>query len=83
MILGPLISHNNDDFYRKNPTKRRYVTSVSLFIKIFVLGVAKSLSWAVTKYRVGVGWAVTKHQVVFGWAVIKYLVGVGWVVTKY
>ena len=24
---------------------------------------AKTLSWAVTKYRVEVGWAVTKYQV--------------------
>ena len=37
---------------KKNPAKRRYVTSVSLFIKILV-----------TKYRVEVGWAVTKYQV--------------------
>ena len=36
----------------KNPAKRRYVTSVSLFIKILV-----------TKYCVEVGWAVTKYQV--------------------
>ena len=27
------------------------------------LGMVKSLSWAVTKYRVEVGWAVTKYQV--------------------
>ena len=27
------------------------------------LGMAKSLSWAVAKYRVEVGWAVTKYQV--------------------
>ena len=27
------------------------------------LGMAKSLSWAVTKYRVEVGWALTKYQV--------------------
>ena len=27
------------------------------------LGMAKSLSWAVTKYCVEVGWAVTKYQV--------------------
>ena len=31
------------------------------------LGMAKSLSWAVTKYRVEVGWAVTKYQVVCRW----------------
>ena len=36
----------------KNPAKRRYVTSVSLFIEILV-----------TKYRVEAGWAVTKYQV--------------------
>ena len=39
-------------FQIKNPAKRRYVTSVSLFSKILV-----------TKYRVEVGWAVTKYQV--------------------
>ena len=53
--------HNRTNDYTKNPAKRRYVTSVYLFIKILVWGVAKSLSWAVTKYRVGVGWAVTKY----------------------
>ena len=47
------------------------------------LGVAKSLSWAVTKYHVGVGWAVTKYWVEVGWAVKKYQVEVGWTVTKY
>ena len=78
----------------KNPAKRRYVRSVSLFIKILVWGVAKSLScavtkycvgvgWAVTKYGVGVDWAVTKYQVKVGWAVTKYHIEVGWVVTKY
>ena len=45
---------------KKNPAKRRYVTSVSLFNDILVLGMAKSLSWAVTKYCVEVGWALTK-----------------------
>ena len=42
---------------------------------------AKSLSWAVTKYRVEVGWAVTKYQVGVGWPVTKYQVEVG--LTKY
>ena len=36
------------------------------------VGMAKSLSWAVTKYCVGVGWAVTKYRVAVGWAVTKY-----------
>ena len=61
----------------KNPTKQRYVTSVSLFIKILDWGVAKPLSWAVTIYCVGIGWAVTKYRVWVGWAVTKYQVGVG------
>ena len=47
------------------------------------LGLAKSLSWAVTKYCVGVGWAVTKYRVGDGWAVTKYRVTVGWAVTEY
>ena len=40
------------------------------------LGLAKSLSWAVTKYRVEVCWAVTKYQVGVGWPVTKYQVEV-------
>merc|ERR1712055_1008394 len=68
---------------KKNPAKRRYVTSVSLFIHILVWGMAKSLSWAVTKYCVGVGWAMTKYKVGVGWAVTKYRVGIGLAVTKY
>ena len=47
------------------------------------LGIAKSLSWAVTKNCVEVGWAVTKYQVGVGWPVTKYQVEVGWAVTKY
>ena len=45
----------------KNPAKRRYVT---FFIyQNPCLGMVKSLSWAVIKYRIEVGWAVTKYQV--------------------
>ena len=47
------------------------------------LGMAKSLSWAVTKYCVEVCWAVTKYQVGVGWPVTKYGIGVGWAITKY
>ena len=47
------------------------------------LGMAKALSWAVTKYRVEVCWAVTKYQVGVGWPVTKYQVEVGLSVTKY
>ena len=47
------------------------------------LGMAKSLSRAVTKYRVEVCWAVTKYQVGVGWPVTKYQVEVGLSVTKY
>ena len=72
----------------KNPAKRRYVTSVSLFIKILVWGWKNPYfglyqkycvedGWAVTKYQVGVGWPVTKYQVEVGWSVTKYRVGVG------
>ena len=68
---------------KKNPTKGRYVTSGFLFIKIHVWGVAKSFSWAATKYSVEVGGAVTKHRVGVDWPVTKYRVEVGWAVTKY
>ena len=58
------------------------------------LGMAKSLSqavtkycvevcWAVTKSQVGVGWPVTKYQVEVGLSVTKYWVGVSWAVTKH
>ena len=47
----------------KNPAKQRYV---SLLIKILVWGEAKSLSWVVKKYCVGVGCAMTKYQVGVG-----------------
>ena len=47
------------------------------------LGMAKSLSWAVTKYCVEDIWAVTKYQVGVGWPVTKYQVEVGLSVTKY
>ena len=67
----------------KNPAKWRYVTFVSVFIKILVWGSGKILilgcdkiscwGWlAVIKYRVGVGWAVTKYKVEVGWAVTKH-----------
>ena len=47
------------------------------------LGMAKSLSRAVTKYCVEVCWAVTKYQVEVGLSVTKYWVGVSWAVTKH
>ena len=34
-----------------------------LYLSKSLSGDGKSLSWAVTKYRVEVGWAVTKYQV--------------------
>ena len=58
--------------HQKNPAKRRYVISVSLFIKILVTKYRVEVGWAVTKYQVGVGWPVTKYQVEVGWAVTKY-----------
>ena len=71
----------------KNPAKRRYVTSVSLFIKILVWGWQNpyrvEVGWDVTKNQVGVGWPVTKYQVEVGWSVPKYKVGVSWAVTKH
>ena len=46
-----------------------------LYLSKSLSGGGKILSWAVTKYHVGVGWAVTKYHVEVGWAVTKYQVG--------
>ena len=52
---------------RRNVTEKSRKAEIC-HIRFFIyqnpcLGLAKSLSWAVTKYCVEVGWAVTKYQV--------------------
>ena len=75
---------------RRKKSRKAEICHIHFFIyQNPCLGMAKSLSWAVTKYRVEVCWAVTKYQAVtkygigVGWAVTKYRVGIDWAVTKY